>query len=63
MKLADIQKCFDLKKYEESKAAKKDLCGTYEFCYLCNKKNKYPCATAFKKHNKGGATNVNKCKD
>lgn len=57
--LESIQRCLDYVKHEDSKKAKKDLCGTYEYCYLCNKKNKYPCATAFRKHNKGGGKNAN----
>ena len=62
MKLSDIQKCLDIKKYEHSKEKNKDMCGTYEYCVVCNKKNKYPCATAFKRfNNKGGVKNVNKC--
>lgn len=42
-----VQKELDGKKYEESAKAGKDLCGSYDYCKYCSKKNKYPCAAAY----------------
>ena len=47
-----VQKELDTKKYEESAKAGKDLCGTYDYCKYCNKKNKYPCAAAVRRNQK-----------
>jgi hypothetical protein len=47
-----VQKELDVKKYEESKATGKDLCGAYSYCKYCSKKNKYPCAAAYLKEKK-----------
>ena len=52
MNRKELQKLLDDMKYEESKNANKDLCGTYVFCKYCNKKNKYPCASARIKYGK-----------
>lgn len=42
-----IQSEHDIMKYFESQKAGKDLCGTYKYCSLCNKKNKFPCGAAY----------------
>lgn len=47
MKLVDLQKQLDKVKYIDSENANCDTCGTYKFCIVCNKKNKYPCAAAY----------------
>ena len=47
-----VQKRLDIEKYEESAKAGKDLCGTYDYCKYCSKKNKYPCAAALRRYNK-----------
>lgn len=52
MKLQKLQKELDIKKYVESAIVGMDLCGSYEYCKHCNKKNKYPCAAAFNKFKK-----------
>lgn len=52
MKVKELQQKLDAKKYEESAKAGKDLCGTYDYCKYCNKKNKYPCAAAYNKNKK-----------
>lgn len=52
MTLFELQKNIDFKKYIESEMWGKDLCGTYDFCKCCNKKNKFPCASAYKKLSK-----------
>lgn len=52
MQLKDLQKQLDDMKYRDSKMLGKDLCGTYNYCKHCNKKNKYPCAAAFNKSQK-----------
>lgn len=49
MKLNELQKQLDEIKYFDSEKQKKDMCGEYSFCNECNKKNKYPCASAYKK--------------
>ena len=49
MKLSELQKQLDVKKLEDSKLNDRDMCGTYNYCQHCNKKNKYPCAAAYKK--------------
>ena len=47
--LEKIQHEHDVVKYFESEKAQKDLCGTYDHCVCCNKKNKTPCASAMRK--------------
>ena len=42
-----LQQELDKQKYIESEKAETDLCGTYPYCIVCNKKNKYPCSTAY----------------
>lgn len=49
MKLQELQNQLDVKKYIESERFGKDLCGAYFYCKHCNKKNKFPCASAYKK--------------
>ena len=50
--LHNLQSDLDVKKYTDSETAHRDLCGSYDYCVLCNKKNKYPCASAYEKLNK-----------
>ena len=52
--LKEIQDKLDKMKYEASSFYGKDQCGEYAYCKHCNKKNKYPCASAFKKFAKEG---------
>ena len=52
MKLNELQKQLDLEKYIASNEAGTDLCGKLEYCKHCNKKNKYPCASAKRKLDK-----------
>ena len=52
MTLKELQNKLDVRKYEASAKAGKDLCGTYYYCECCNKKNKYPCAAAVKKYDR-----------
>ena len=43
------------KKWLDSEKNKKDMCGRYDYCCVCNKVEKYPCAKAenrYKKMNK-----------
>lgn len=47
--LKEKQEMLDRNKYFDSIALEKDTCGDYEYCKYCNKKNKYPCASAFDK--------------
>lgn len=47
--LKRIQEELDKVKYLESEQVGKDTCGSYFYCGYCNKRNKYPCASAFKK--------------
>ena len=46
--LKELQDELDKRKYLDSQKSGKDTCGTYVHCIYCNKKNKYPCASAFK---------------
>lgn len=50
--LKSIQERLDIKKYEDSVNANADACGSYYYCKNCNKKNKYPCASAYLKSKK-----------
>lgn len=49
MKLCELQADLDEFKYLHSERAGKDQCGLYKYCEVCNKKNKFPCASAYKK--------------
>ncbi len=40
------QEQLDDKKWYESILAKRDLCGSYDFCEKCRKTDVYPCARA-----------------
>ena len=55
MKLNDLQRVLDIEKYILSKNAGVDLCGKLDYCKHCNKKNKYPCASAKRKLDKEAA--------
>ena len=55
MKLNELQKQLDLEKYIASNEAGVDLCGKLTYCKYCNKKNKYPCASAKRKLDKEAA--------
>lgn len=55
MKLNDLQRVLDIEKYILSKNAGVDLCGKLDYCKYCNKKNKYPCASAKRKLDKEAA--------
>lgn len=46
--LKQLQDELDELKYLDSERLEKDTCGTYIHCIFCNKKNKYPCASAVK---------------
>lgn len=50
--LKEMQDRLDEMKYRDSQKLDKDLCGTYSFCKFCNKRNKYPCASAYYKNEK-----------
>ena len=47
--LKQLQDELDELKYLDSERLEKDTCGTYIHCIFCNKKNKYPCASAVKR--------------
>ena len=49
MRLVEIQSQIDLSKYLESEKMQADMCGKYDYCKHCNKKKKYPCASAYSK--------------
>ena len=53
MTLKEEQAQFDVVKWHDSIEAGKDLCGTYEFCGFCNKKEKNPCAHAARRFRSG----------
>lgn len=48
--LTKKQRILDNNKWFDSEKAGKDLCGTYEFCKLCDKSVENPCHKAFKKY-------------
>lgn len=50
--LMKLQHQLDEKKWIGSQINKKDMCGHFLYCKYCNKRNKYPCATAYIKFNK-----------
>lgn len=54
-----LQHDHDVNKYLESEKANKDLCGSYEYCCYCKKKNKNPCAAAKRYFNKINLKKVN----
>lgn len=43
---------FDTRKWFDSIKNNKDMCGSYEFCVCCDKKEKLPCEIAYKKYTK-----------
>ena len=47
--MESIQREIDVRKWLESEAAQRDLCGSYLFCKHCDKSLPYPCAQAYKK--------------
>lgn len=46
------QKDFDIQKWNDSKTKHKDMCGSYDFCCVCDKKVKNPCEKAYSKYSK-----------
>ena len=50
MTLEEKQKIFDDLKWKESTETGNDLCGTYDFCVLCEREKSYPCARAQKRY-------------
>ncbi len=54
MTLEAKQEIFDNLKWKESMETGKDLCGTYDFCSLCEKEKSFPCARAQKRYNGEG---------
>ena len=47
------QEAIDIIKWYDSIVAGEDRCGTYEYCIKCRKEEKYPCARAEDKYQKG----------
>lgn len=45
--LKEMQDRLDEMKYRDSQKLGRDMCGTYSYCKFCNKKNKYPCSSAY----------------
>lgn len=53
--MIEQQQKLDEKKWLDGIKNNKDMCGSYDYCCVCNKLEKYPCAKAenrFKKMNK-----------
>ena len=53
--ISNKQKILDIKKWQDSQQHNKDMCGTYEFCCVCDKLKENPCdisSTKFYKMNK-----------
>jgi hypothetical protein len=62
-KLQVLQNELDEKKWLASQLNNKDMCGCFSYCKHCNKRNLYPCASAYnkeKKLKKEVKANVNK---
>ncbi len=53
MNFKERQKELDNVKWYESMVEGKDKCGTYAFCGKCRKTDKYPCARAEERMQKG----------
>lgn len=49
-KLRATQEILDVDKIIDSEHNGRDMCGEYEHCVMCNKRNKYPCASAQMKY-------------
>ena len=54
MTLEKKQEMFDSLKWKESVETGNDLCGTYDFCSLCEREKSFPCARAQKRYNGEG---------
>ena len=46
------QEILDIDKLIDSEHRGRDMCGEYAHCCVCNKRNKYPCASAYLRYNK-----------
>lgn len=53
MDAKSIQAQFDVIKWYDSILDGQDRCGTYKFCIKCRKEQKYPCANAMNRYEKG----------
>ena len=51
-RLKEIQEKLDVYKLIDSEHKGYDMCGEYEYCVFCKKRNKYPCATAYVRYEK-----------
>lgn len=51
MNRAQLQEMIDLKKWYDSEANHKDMCGSYDFCAYCDKSISLPCGAAYEKAN------------
>ena len=54
MSLETKQEAFDNLKWEASMQTGEDLCGTYDFCTLCEREKSFPCARAQKRYSGEG---------
>ena len=54
MTLEEKQEIFDNVKWEAGVEKGEDLCGTYDFCTLCEREKSFPCARAQKRFNGEG---------
>lgn len=50
MSLSKKQQEFDVIKWKKSQELGIDACGTFDFCYLCNKSEENPCHQAYDRY-------------
>ena len=60
--MQDLQLKLDQKKWLDSQKYKKDMCGSYDYCCVCNKVEKTPCAKAHNRYKKMNKERRNKAK-
>ncbi len=60
--LEEQQMTLDQKKWIDSIKTQKDTCGSYDYCCVCNKVEKTPCAKAHNRYKKMNKERRNKAK-
>ena len=60
--MQDLQSKLDEKKWFDGIKNNKDMCGSYDYCCVCNKAEKTPCAKANNRYKKMNKERRNKAK-
>lgn len=60
--MESLQMKLDQKKWLDSIKYGKDMCGTYDYCCICDKNEQSPCEKAFIKYEKMSKKRKNKAK-